>query len=222
MLPVAQPDHRLLVARIGQQLVTADPLQRDDLAGGQLCCRKRPAQLGTTTRASDRLSVKAPVLGSAVLARALFAQREFAEGGVRPVVRNVDDDGVRGPPPGAVGERIPVSSLPGRCDLGQAVRAGGQVGQHRGSLRARLGFDDSEIYVPCGRQPGLLAGKNYGSRRPLAIESIEKLTRALPLNLDKQPLPVISYPALQIEFDGKAVYKGPEAHPLHRAANDYA
>src|ERR1035437_9041061 len=73
-----------------------------------LCLRDLAGERGTARRARIRLRMEAAVGGVVVLGAALRAHGEGRHGGVRPVVRDVADDGVPRAAVGAVGEGVPV------------------------------------------------------------------------------------------------------------------
>src|ERR1019366_9482084 len=80
---------------------------------------RRRRERRAARRASVRLRVEAPVGGVLILGAALFAHGEARHGGVRPVVRNVADDGLPRAAIGAVGESVPVPAVEGIGAIGQ-------------------------------------------------------------------------------------------------------
>jgi len=85
-----------------------------------------------------RLSMETPVEGVLILGLAIRAHNEAAHGGVGPVVGQRLDDGETWTAVGAVGERIAIAAVARVEDFGQAVGAGGDVGQHQDRLGAML------------------------------------------------------------------------------------
>jgi hypothetical protein len=95
-------------------------------------------QLRAAARAGIGLSLEAPVERVVVLGLARRAHREAPHGGVGPVVGQRLDDAIARAAVGTVGERVAMAAVGRVGDLREAVRAGGDVGQHNGGLGARL------------------------------------------------------------------------------------
>ena len=108
---------------------------------------------GPALGAGDRLRVKPAIARIAVFGGAPTAHRETLHGGGRPVVGQPLDDREPWATVGAGDEGMAVATVGGVAHLGQARRAGGDVGGHE---RARAGagraLEDPE---PAGRLGGL-------------------------------------------------------------------
>ena len=114
------------VRRIAEQMIAADALDRDDLAGSQ--CRDRGSEGRRTrnlahlvrvaefeprsaVRAGDRLGMKSPVARVGIFGRAVRAQAEACHGRIGAVVRQALDQGVARAALGAIDEGIAVAAI---------------------------------------------------------------------------------------------------------------
>src|SRR5579863_5864496 len=108
MLALTQARDGRRLSGIDQQLETSDTLERGDLAseqsgGGVVDCS---VKFRSADRAGIGLRVKPAVGGTFVFFAAGRTQDKLAHRRVRPIVRDVDNNGVARATIGAIGERI--------------------------------------------------------------------------------------------------------------------
>ena len=227
VLSLAQALDGFRVARVGQKLETADAFERENSPGGQRFGGLAQGRLQpwSARRARVRLRVEAAVARVGVLAPARRAHLELAHGGARPVVGNVQNDGVARPAVSAIGEGIKIAPV-GRVEqLAEAVAAGCQVGQHgRGSFGARVAGQDLKPREAGRRQPTDFPGQHHGRHGLLAIQARKELLqrRFRPFDFHHQAGTRIQHPAVQRKLAGQPVNKRTKAHALHGAAQSGA
>ena len=240
-LRLAQKADREVVGGVADDLVASEALEGDRVAPQDGVCRRvergvvaarlqrrrqvverRPVtESRPAPRTRDGLRVKAPVRGVAVLARAVLAHREPAHARVRPVVRQVADDAEARAAVRAVGERIMEPPARG-ARLGEALGAGGEVGQQHGGARTgAVVVADLEAREAGGLEPGVLdrvdvrdAGRVRSEPREEALEPL-----ARPLDLDENAARVVGHPAREFQFSREPVDERAEPDALHGAAH---
>ncbi len=131
-LPLSEPGDRLLVGCVAGQVVTAQPLDRDDLSLAQERdgLPRLEREPGTAIRAAGRLGVEAAVGRILILAPAGLAHLERGHARVGAVVGDGADDREARSAVGAVDERVAEAPVLRIEKLAQAVVAGGDVGRH--------------------------------------------------------------------------------------------
>ena len=166
--------------------------------------------------------MKSSVPRIVVLRLASRAHAKARHGCVRPIVRNVPDDRVTRAAVGAVGELITKAPVGRIAEIAVAVGAGGHVRRYQHELALLcLAFSNPEI--PLAQRIDLRHQHlfNARQRRPFAAqafnEAIQRIARAFHLRLYSgrrvQDVAREAQPSRQI------IYKWPEAHALHHAAN---
>ncbi len=138
----AELAHRRSVPCIAGEVISAESLYRDDIAGRQhrrgaanarfAAAGRRVADLqvivGPATGAGDGLRVKTPIVGIVILAGAVFIERPEPHRRVGPVVRQRQDNGVARAAIGAVDVGIVIApGSAGSNKLAQAIVANRQV-----------------------------------------------------------------------------------------------
>jgi hypothetical protein len=146
LFALPQPLNSGGVGGIDQQLVTAQRLDGDDLAGakrggGSIDCSipavlDRPISGGqpalrSTFRAGDRLSVKAAVVRTRVFLTARAAKRKVLHGRGSPLEREIADNRVSRSAVSATREGITMATIVGAGYVGLAVRAGCSIERNR-------------------------------------------------------------------------------------------
>ncbi len=121
---------------------------------------------------------------------------------------------------GAVGEGIAVAAVGGIGDVVQAVRAGGEIGQHQGGFRAAVFavMDLEHRFALWGDSLRHQFG-DRGVRWKLGLQAGTKGIQrgGCGFDLDHDTLRRIDYPPSQMEFIRQPVDKGAKSHALHRS-----
>ncbi len=221
----------LLVGGVGGEVVSADPLDRDDRPGTEqlggvpdrVAAEVPPGRVdqpqpGPARGTAHRLRVEPPVGRVVVLGRARGAQCEPGHRGVRPVVGDVPHDAEPGAAVGAVEERVPVAPVGGVEQFGQTRRAGGRVGGDGGPAGTVPGTGhDPE---PCPAADGVLGDRDpldRGERGGVRLQRLEQPGHGLPRTLGGQedPVGVVADVSAHPEPLGQRVHEGTEPDPLH-------
>ena len=175
------------VARVDDQLESADALEREDLpVADYLCGREQGVvarerivapgipqlELRAATRAGVGLGVEPAVERVVVFALALRAHREFLHRSVRAVVGQRFDDGEARAAVRAVGEGISMAAIGGIENFPGAIGAGRDVGQDEDGLGAGVvALADFEAGVAGGIEEGELEALDDGARRLFGFEA---------------------------------------------------
>ena len=232
LLALAQPGHRLRVARIAREMKTTDALDCDDLAAREPrdyrrqrvepCVEHRTvgraqAQTRPADRTCIRLGMEAPVGRRFVLAAAVGAQHEGRHRRVRPVVGQAARDRVARSAVRAVDERIPPAPVFRGEELVQAVRAHGGVGRDGGRDRPATTRLDDEGDALLGRLVARLQHRDACERGWLATQSFDQRIdrRQAALRLDLDALRVVAHPTDEPQLARQPPHVRPETHALH-------
>ena len=144
MLARTQSRNGLFLTRVTQQVVTANAAYGDNLPRAQcangaaqsliiaadiiaLAPRRIPPQLRSAHWASQRLSVEPPIQRMGILGSACRTEREIGHRSVRPIVRQVADQGVAGSTLGAVDKGVAVAARRRVAQLREALVTGKQI-----------------------------------------------------------------------------------------------
>ena len=233
LLAFSQTNHRCGVARVHQQLESADALQRYDLAirqrtgnGGEGIVgvrglRPQPktwAALGTRVR----LRMKPATGRGTIFTAARRTQRELLHRRVGPVVRNVQNDCVAWSALGAVRERIAETPAPRREDFSEAPGTGSDVRKNRREFvasgrRLLAACKNLEPVASAGCNPEHIFGCDHRSRGTCRSEFEQEFIQLLrfPLNFDLQAGMGVSHPSGNPRFFGKAVHRRAKSNALH-------
>ena len=225
-----------LVGGIHQQVEAAEPLDRHDLAlakGGhrgqaapghappsRRAVRPPQGELRPADRAGVRLRVEAAVRRIVVLRLAVGAHREAPHGGGRAVVGDGRDDAVAGTAVGAVGERVAVAAVARLEDVGDACRAGGEVGHDQRARLAAFALANGEACPSRRVEEGRLQALDDGDGGLVDFEAPQEVAqhRLGPLRLDDHTGGRVVDPAGKIELLRQAKDERPEPDALHGAA----
>jgi len=179
----------------------------------------------STRRAGDRLGVESPRRRIAILRRALRARGERPHRGRLPVVRERLDDRAPRSAVGAGDERVGEPPITWIGHLGEACRAGRDVGgherrPHRGGPPA---FEDHEARGWRRRARHTFDGDVFdaGQRRCSGGEAVDERRHGMlrPFDLRRHAAGTVLDPAGQAEPGGPSPEEGPEAHALHDAGD---
>src|ERR1700686_3511195 len=131
MLALAKMRYGVGTAGIGEKLESSDAFERNDLTLQKGFDRifDGAVELRPAHQAGIGLRVEAAVRWVLVFLATHRTQCELLHRGVRPVVRDVDDNGVARSAIGAIGERVFKAAIAGIEQFLAAVGAGGQVGE---------------------------------------------------------------------------------------------
>ena len=148
------------MASVSEKLESSDAFESDDFAlqkrfdrifGGAV--ELRPAH-----RAGIGLRMETAVRRVLVFFATHGTKRELLHCGVRPVVGNVDDDGVARSAIGAIGERVFKAAVTGIEQFLAAVGAGGKIGKNIDGLAGIVvAGKNFEMSGAQGREPGRFA-----------------------------------------------------------------
>jgi hypothetical protein len=144
MFPVSKAANGLFVRGVNDEVKAADALDRHDLSAAN-SLHRIPHCLGVsgengavgipefqvwpTGRAGIRLRMKSAFVRILVFGSAGLAHDESSHRGVRPIVRECQDDGEAGSTIRAVGEGIPITSVRGVEDLAKTIVARADIGE---------------------------------------------------------------------------------------------
>ncbi len=226
-----EPQHRLFPGGVHQELIPAQPLQRQHFSppkhfhrgdqrlltpGSRYSLPVHQPDPGAALRAGHRLSVVAAVQGVVVFCPAGVAEGEGGHRGVLAVIGQAVQDGVARAAVGAVDEGVAVTAVDRVQELPPALVAYRQVGQHEGPLLPPFARGDVETHLAPGCQlaPGVLFHDRVGGRlRHHALEHLFDGCRP-PLNLQQHASGIVGHPAGQFQLPRQAVERGAVAHPL--------
>src|ERR1019366_6055843 len=178
----------------------------------------------TARRAGVRLGVEAPVGGVLILGAALLAHGEARHGGVRPVVRDVADDGVPRAAVGAIGESVPVPAVARIGAIGQARGAGGDVRRDQRELAGlRHARTDAEFAVAGGGQGSHDPILDPRQRRMLATQRFQETLdrRRCAFHFRDQAGGIVQNVPRQGQALRQVVHKRTEPHPLYNPPQSY-
>src|SRR6202043_257838 len=132
MLALAKTRHGIGIASVDEKLESSDAFERNNfsLQKGFDRIFDGAVELRPAHRAGIGLRVEAAVLWVLVFLATHRTQCELLHRGVRPVVRNVDNDRVAWAAIGAVGERVFKAAIAGSEQFLAAVEAGGKIGKN--------------------------------------------------------------------------------------------
>ena len=192
------------------------------VAGDGLGGHRLQHQPRTAIAAAHGLGVVAAVGRVPVLGLARLAQIEGRHRRALSVIRQVPHNGVAGPAVRAAGEGVPVPAPAGIRDLGQARRAGGDIGRHGAGDRARPGRArrqrEATLTLDCGEIGG--ANRVHPSQRgSLVGDPRFELFQVGSAALDLAPHSVVVVAGRpgQRQAPGQPVQVGPEPHALNGA-----
>lgn len=163
VLASSQFRHGGVVGGVHRQVITAEPLDRDDLAFGQKLhgpVDGVPRQTGTrgihqpqrraAVGAGYGLSMESAIHRIFVLGPTGIAQGKARHGSIGPVIGNSSDEGIAGPTVGAVDERIAVAPVRRVKEFPKAVRTDIAVGGHPHRTRSLAALADDKRAIPLG------------------------------------------------------------------------
>ena len=240
-LAAAQARHGRGIAGIHQQLEAPQPLQGHDLAvlqggdGGADAGRggpavALPAQLGAAAGAADGLGVETAIAGIGVLALTAGAEGKVRQAGVVALERQLLHHAVAGAAMGAADQRVAIAAVVGVVQLGQAVRADGQIGggQGHGRLDALAGGGaglrgrrcDLEVrQLTRGWSPVLVELVDAATGGRVLLQRCQELLQLSGWALQQHvhAAGAVADPAPELQLLRQPIQAWPKAHPLHQA-----
>ncbi len=178
--------------------------------------------VGPASRTGYGLRVKPTIAGVGVFRGTVVVERPIFHGGVRPVVRQSQHDGVARSAIRAIDVGIPIARVGGIEKLLQTVVTNGQVRRNtnRGALPP-LACPDSEFVQPdwlCRPHVDFRdAGCGWRLRFKSANKSLQPSLSAF--EMDFNALFGIQHPSVQGIGAGEAIDKRTEPHALHYSPN---
>jgi hypothetical protein len=168
--------------------------------------------------------VETAVAGLVVFGFAGPAHAEAGHGGGGAVVRNVLNDGVARTAISAVGKRVEIAAVGWIVEVAQAVVAGGNVGRDQGEISHRpSALSNLETGFAGRLQVRHVDFGNPRQRRTFRAQPLEEnrdlAALAFDLGFNLNPGLGVSHKAADAEPARQVPYEGPEANPLHGAAN---
>lgn len=221
MLPTPQTPHSRIFTGIAQQLISAEPLDRDDpsisdRSGDLLGIMTDP---WPTARAGNCFGVEATARRIGIVCCAGRAHREASHRGGTAVIGQPLGDGVARAAMGAIDERIEMEAARRIKQLAQTLRTGRGIGGDPGRDLALLTDADVEL-VAFGDADRLHGNLVYPSQwRFFQRQRIDKIGGAVALDLDHHATGIIGNEAAEPIARGEAVDVGTKAHALHGAAH---
>jgi ELWxxDGT repeat protein len=224
VLALAKPGDGGLIGRVAGEVIAAEALDCDDRAAAEQVddILQRHRQPRTAVRTGDRLGVEAAVDRVLVLGAAGLAHLEARHRRVGAVVRRPKRDRQAGAAVGAVDEGVAVATVGRVPELAQALFAGGDIRGYQRAGRVAGARLDPELALAARRDLRRGDLLDRGVRRSvldeLALEQPEH--DGVALNLHDHAPPVVEREAAELPAGGEPVDEGPEADPLHDAADD--
>ena len=215
----AQFGDRLFIGGIARQVKAAQALDCGQPSRAKVVGGGEPDP-GTAARAGIGLRMKPPVRRIVVLRLAVRTHREHSHRRVDPVIRYVACDRESRPAVRAVGERIPITPVGGVLDVGEALRAGGQIGWDRhATVQRGRGLDDLETGHQAWGQSDAVDRTDAGGRRRGGLEAIQEgVERAhRSEGFDGDTRSVVADPAADTMRGGEAEHPGAEADALNNS-----
>ena len=179
-------------------------------------------KLRTAGAAGVRLGVEAAVERVVVFGLALRTHDEALHRSVGTVVRQRLDDAEARAAVGAIGERVTVAAVMRIEDLGEAIRAGGDVREHqRGPGPVGIARTDRKARVADRVEPGGFEALDGAARRSFSFEAEQKRfqRRTGAFDFNEDALRRVVHPTGQPGPGGEPVNEWAEAHALDRTAD---
>jgi len=229
VLAFAQARDGFGIACIAGEVIAAEALDGNDLAAQQArqgfgdgVARHIPQrELRTAYGTGIRLRMEAAVGRVVVFAPAGRAHFKSRHAGVRPVVGQMARQRIARAAMRAVDEGVAPAAVGGIEQLGEAVRAGGGIGRHRGIRRAVATDFYFEAACIAERRFRRLHRGDARQRGRFRLQPddqrLDCLRRAL--RLDVHALAVVAHPAGELQLLRQAIDEGPEADALHLTAH---
>lgn len=237
-LPRTELLHGVVVRRVAREVVSADPLDRDDPALDEDACRATdrvarvehgPArvherQARPARRTRDRLRMKSAIARVVVLAAARLAHRERRHRRPCAIVRGRLDDREPRPARGAAREGVTETAVGAVGDLAHAVVADAGVGRDVRSFsaldvdRARLDPERSLAARGLRGPVDVIDARQLRRARRELVDEARDVVR-VPFDLDENAVDVVADESAEGQPPCERRHEGAEPDALHHATD---